>query len=245
MCGFLYIGADLGGFAFNTTKDLLMRWVALSIFTPLMRNHARRNTRRKEFYQFEHPEDFRDLLRVRYALIPYLYSEYMKAALDNDMMFRPLAFDYPSDKRAKTVEDQLMLGNGLMIAPVYEQNAAGRYVYLPEDMLLVRFESDEQYTCEYLEKGDHYVEISLKQVPVFIRKNHILPVCKAALCTDQLKSDELVVLGAVDREVSYFLYEDDGYIKDPCLSDYLTEIKVSASGEVSAPGKTIIADLTE
>ncbi len=63
------------------------------------------------------------MIGVRYRLVPYLYSEYMKAALNDDMMFRPLAFDYTDDAFATQVEDQLLLGNEIMIAPVYTQNA--------------------------------------------------------------------------------------------------------------------------
>ena len=87
MCGFLYVGADLGGFNADTSRDLLLRWLALGVFTPLMRNHSGCDTRRQEFYQFEGPEDFRSVIETRYRLIPYLYSEYMKAALNGDMLF--------------------------------------------------------------------------------------------------------------------------------------------------------------
>ena len=55
------------------------------------------------------------------------------------MYFKPLAFVYPDDKMARRIEDQLMLGNEIMIAPVYEQNAKGRYVYLPEEMKFIKF----------------------------------------------------------------------------------------------------------
>lgn len=65
MCGFLYTGADLGGFGANTTRDLLLRWLALGVFTPLMRNHAALGTREQEPYQFEHIEDFRNVIGVR------------------------------------------------------------------------------------------------------------------------------------------------------------------------------------
>lgn len=210
MCGFLYTGADLGGFAGNTTRDLMLRWIALSVFTPLMRNHARSNTRLKECYQFEGTDDFRNMLRVRYALIPYLYSEYMKASLEDTLMFRPLAFDYPDDKTARHIEDQLMLGEGLMIAPVYEQNAAGRLVYLPEDMLLVKFTSDTVYTCSILEKGAHFIEVGLAQVPLFVRQNHLLPICRGAGCVEHLDTNALTVLGYITTQTSYALYEDDG-----------------------------------
>ncbi|HJB45394.1 MAG TPA: alpha-glucosidase, partial [Candidatus Mediterraneibacter surreyensis] len=118
MCGFLYTGADLGGFGADTTRDLLLRFLALGVFTPLMRNHAALGTREQECYQFENVEDFRHVVGVRYRLLPYLYSEYMKAALTDDMYFKPLSFVYPDDKMARRIEDQLMLGNEIMIAPV-------------------------------------------------------------------------------------------------------------------------------
>ena len=85
--------------------------------------------REQECYQFENVEDFRNVVNTRYRLVPYLYSEYMKAVLNDDMYFKPLGFVYPDDKMAIRVEDQLILGNEIMIAPVYEQNARGRYVY--------------------------------------------------------------------------------------------------------------------
>src|SRR5699024_4377338 len=115
-------------------------------------------------YQLEEIDDFRHLMGLRYRLIPYLYSEFMKAALSGDMMLRPLAFDYPGDERAAEVEDQLLLGNELMLAPVYEQNASGRYVYLPETMKQLRFRMDGTIEETVLEAGSHYVEIPLSDV---------------------------------------------------------------------------------
>ena len=105
----------------------MLRHMALGVFTPLMRNHSAIGTREQECYQFENVEDFRNVVNTRYRLVPYLYSEYMKAALNDDMYFKPLGFVYPDDKMAIRVEDQLILGNEIMIAPVYEQNARGRY----------------------------------------------------------------------------------------------------------------------
>ena len=69
MCGFLYTGADLGGFGANTTRDLLLRWLALGVFTPLMRNHAALGTREQEPYQFEHIEDFRNVIGPPYTIL--------------------------------------------------------------------------------------------------------------------------------------------------------------------------------
>ena len=212
MCGFLYTGADLGGFGADTTRDLLLRHLALGVFTPLMRDHAAKGTREQECYQFEQIEDFRHVIGVRYRLIPYLYSEYMKAALNDDMYFKPLAFEYPKDKRAVRVEDQLMLGNEIMIAPVYEQNARGRYVYIPETMKFVKFLPDGTIMEEILEKGDHYVEIALNEVPLFIRSGKCIPLAEAVESVAELDTENLKMIGFEGAQ--YTLYEDDGIHKD-------------------------------
>ena len=182
MCGFLYCGADLGGFNDNATADLVLRFLALGVFTPLMRNHSALNTRYQECFRFDKPEDFRDVILVRYRLIPYLYNTLRRASEENGMMFRPLSFDYPDDPIARECETQLMLGDDCMIAPVYEQNVNGRTVYLPEDMTFVKL-SGERVTKEELSKGLHYVSIALNEVPLFIKHGRSIPLCKPALRT--------------------------------------------------------------
>ena len=212
MCGFLYTGADLGGFGADATRDLVLRHMALGVFTPLMRNHSAIGTREQECYQFENVEDFRNVVNTRYRLVPYLYSEYMKAALNDDMYFKPLGFVYPDDKMAIRVEDQLILGNEIMIAPVYEQNARGRYVYLPEEMKFVKFLTDGSISEEILEKGVHYVEVALNEVPLFIRSGKCIPVAEAAECVKDIDTSKLTMLGYEGS--SYTLYEDDGVHKE-------------------------------
>lgn len=212
MCGFLYAGADLGGFGADTTRELLLRFLALGVFTPLMRNHAAMGTREQECYQFENIGDFRHVIGVRYRLLPYLYSEYMKAALNDDLYFKPLAFVYPEDKMAVRIEDQLMLGNEIMIAPVYEQNGKGRYVYLPEEMKFVKFLPDGSISEELLGQGIHYVDIALNEVPLFIRKGKCIPVAETAECVEEIDTEHLRMIGYDGAE--YVLYDDDGVHKD-------------------------------
>ena len=208
MCGFLYVGADLGGFNADTSRDLLLRWLALGVFTPLMRNHSGCDTRRQEFYQFEGPEDFRSVIETRYRLIPYLYSEYMKAALNGDMLFKPLAFVYPEDEIALQTEDQLMLGNEVMIAPVYTQNATGRMVYLPEEMLFVKFGPEGRITQEVLPAGTHFVKVALNEVPLFIRKGACIPVADPAQTVADSDPATIRMIGWPGA--SYDRYDDDG-----------------------------------
>lgn len=245
MCGFLYNGADLGGFGCNTTEDLLLRWLQLGVFTPLMRNHAAQGTRDQEAFRFSNWEDMRNILTVRYALLPYLYSEFMKAALQDGMLFRPLAFDYPTDDTACRVEDQVMLGADCMIAPVYEQNARGRHVYLPEDMLMVRFRSAEDYDLTPMEAGHYWIELDLTEMPLFIRRGHVIPLAKPAEYVEGIDEHDLKLLGWVDKDVSITLYNDDGYTTAPSLDKGLTAITLQVQGEnatAQGNGLTLHAD---
>ncbi len=215
MCGFLYSGADLGGFGANSTRDLVLRWLAFGIFTPLMRNHSAFGTRDQECFRFGDTEEFRGIVSLRYRLIPYLYSEYMKACLKNEMLFRPLAFDYPDDTIARHIEDQLLLGESVMIAPIYEQNAVGRYVYLPEPMRFVLFKGDEIKHSEILDKGVHFIFAALSEVPLFIRKGRLLPLCAPSESVAALNEKELTLLSySPDEKATYQLYTDDGLSKD-------------------------------
>ena len=194
MCGFLYCGADLGGFGANSTRDLVLRWLAFGLFTPLMRNHSALGTRHQECYAFGDTEAFRGLVSLRYRLIPYLYREYVKACEQNEMLFKPLAFAYPQDKIACHIEDQLLLSDDLMIAPVYEQNAIGRTVYLPEEMRFVLFKGAEVVRSERLPKGHHFITVGLDEVPVFIRPGRQIPLCEPSESVDQLDTDTVTYL---------------------------------------------------
>ena len=209
MCGFLYSGADIGGFGDNCTEDLLLRWLALGIFTPLMRNHSALGTRDQEFYRFSsHKEAFRSLLQLRYSLIPYIYSEFIKAAENNELLFTPLSFEYRGDKYAESIEDQLLVGENIMIAPVYEPNAVGRYVYIPEEMTAVHFKAYDDYTLHQYSKGHYYIEIPLNEVVVFIRKNKVLTLVSPADCTANLDMSTLHFIGDVAKGQTYTLYTE-------------------------------------
>ncbi|MEE0061039.1 MAG: glycoside hydrolase family 31 protein [Acutalibacteraceae bacterium] len=223
MCGFMYVGSDIGGFGSNTTEDLVLRWTGFGVFTPLMRNHAALGTRDQECYRFDNIDMFRNVLKVRYRLVPYLYSEYMKACLNNGMMFKPLAFDYCNDPFAARVEDQLMVGDSIMIAPIYQQNAKGRYVYLPEDMLFVKLSGDEVVCKEAMTKGHHYIDVAMDEVPLFIKKGAILPLCDSALSTEELDMQSLQLIAFGDK-AEFDMYTDDGITKQ--YNTNLTKIKV-------------------
>lgn len=175
----------------------------------------------------EAAKDFRQLIGPSYippkwAFLPYLYSEFMKAALEDAPYFRPLAFDYPTDPDARKVEDQLLLGEGLMIAPIYTQNAHGRTVYLPEPMKLLRLRSVCDYDEEVLPAGRHYLACGLDEVLLFLRPGHTVPVAQPAANTSLLDDTALTFwhFSPDSQPVPYRMYTDDGVTADTDKPDH-------------------------
>ena len=209
MCGFLYIGTDIGGFGGNCSRELLLRWLAFGVFTPLMRDHAMKGTRRQECYRYFRKKDFRTVVSLRYRLLPYLYSEYMKAAVRGKLYFRPLAFDFPEDEEAAQVEDQLLVGDSLMMTPLVEKRKNKRTVYLPEDMTKVLY--DGSFHTRQLEKGYHEIHVRPNQVVFFIRKDCLVPIAEDAERVEQVDLETVTLLGTGTQ---YEQYLDDGQTKE-------------------------------
>ncbi len=217
MCGFLYSGADTGGFIGDCGRELLLRWLAFSVFTPLMRNHSCKGTKNQEAYQFGDPAAFRTIIRLRYRLLPYIYSEYMKAALTSDLYIKPVAFLYPE---AKGIEDQLLVGDSLMIAPIVREGEVQRQVFLPEEMTMVIY--DGEFRCSPCPAGWRTVHAELDEAVFFIRKNKLLPVGKVISNTREYDVENLALLG--DGR-TYELYTDDGLSLDCTTANIRTLVK--------------------
>lgn len=215
MCGFLYSGADTCGFGSNIDPELAIRWNQLSIFTPLYRNHSALGTKDQEPFAFdlEVEKIIKNTIRFRYAIIPYLYSEFMKAVNNSDMFIKQLGMEY-EDKFSKEVEDQLLIGDSIMIAPIYEPNKRGRYVYIPEDMLLWKVKDHTSKDFEIIKKGHNYIDIDIKEFSVFIRKNKMLVLGEPAQSTKDINSETLNIIAFVESEAEYILYDDDGVSND-------------------------------
>lgn len=214
MCGYLYTGADTGGFGADVTEDLLLRWMEFAVFTPLFRNHSARGTRQQEVYRFSHEERFLNVIGARYQLLPYLYSEYMKAALSGTMMFSPLSFVYGKDALARQVEDQLLVGENIMVAPVYTQNVTGRVVYFPERMKEFVFEEGKLTEGKIFEKGFSYVGMPIGTVHVFLREGYLLPVSKGGKCVEEVDFADPALYSFGDEIRPYEYYSDDGETTD-------------------------------
>jgi len=232
MAGFYYVGADTGGFGNSTTWELLTRWLQFSAFTPLLRNHSAIGNDFQEPYIFgeEVTSWNREIIRARYSLIPYIYSEMMKSVIDGSMMFRPLSFLY-KDESSRDTEDQLLLGKELMLAPVTRPNASGRTAYLPEEMAEVTLK-DGKAAMEVVHAGLRRFEYGLDSLKFYLRKDSILPYCTPAKNTMSLDIGKLHAIAFVDRVAEYELYDDDGesYGYENGES-FTTAIKVTRHGQ--------------
>jgi alpha-glucosidase len=228
MCGFMYTGPDTGGFQSDASSELLTRWMQFSIFAPLLRNHAAMGSRAQEPFAFEASttETLRDIINLRYALIPYLYSAYMKAVKTSSVYAANLIMDY-DDLRVREIEDQLLIGDALMIAPIYKQNRSGRMVYLPESMLLWKASGTEPLNLQVMDKGDHFAPISLEEVPLFIRPDKGIILGEIAQRVEEIDRSRVTFLGYFEQEIKSDFYDDDGHTKAYQQNEfYNTKIRV-------------------
>lgn len=221
MCGFMYTGCDTGGFQDDASSELLVRWNQLSLFTPLFRNHACLGTRDQEPHAFEEEttRTLRKMIELRYSLIPYLYSSYMEAVRNREVYAANLLMDY-SDERVKEIEDQVLIGDSLMITPIYKQNRSGRMVYLPEDMMLWKARGTEIENLQVMSKGDQYVPITLEEVPLFIRPNKGIILGGVAETVEAIDPSTITFLGYFDEKIEETYYDDDGVTKDYKKEDF-------------------------
>lgn len=239
MVGFLYTGGDIGGFGADVTEDLLIRWMQMALFMPLMRNHSAMGTRQQEVYRFDNQKILRDTLHVRYGLLPYLYSEFMKAALGDEMYFKPLSFLYTEDAYAPQVEDQLLAGDSVMTAPVFVQNGKGRYVYLPEEMAMIRMRSLDDYDTDRYPAGHHYIEAGLNETLLFVRPDKMLIMSDGGEYTEDVHTDHMKVFAFVKTNAVYEWYDDDGMGKKYDDPEHMTKITVAADGTYTCEGRNI------
>jgi alpha-glucosidase len=124
-----------------------------------------------------------------------------------------------------------MMGGECMLAPVYEQNAKGRYVYLPEDMLMIRMRSVADYEEVKLTKGDHYIEVDTDQLIFFVKRNTAIPIAKPAMRVKDIDPSTIQMHGWLDEEYVYELYNDDGLSKNVKLEDGIRYMKADVSLE--------------
>ncbi|XP_063207915.1 lysosomal alpha-glucosidase isoform X2 [Chroicocephalus ridibundus] len=127
------VGADICGFAGDTSEELCVRWTQLGAFYPFMRNHNDHGARPQEPYAFSRAAQaaMRNALRLRYSLLPYLYTLFHRAHSAGETVARPLFLEFPKDPNTWAVDRQLLWGGGLLVTPVLEAGMTKVSGYFP------------------------------------------------------------------------------------------------------------------
>jgi alpha-D-xyloside xylohydrolase len=247
---------DIGGFfcnSYNTQgpgsaprnpqyQELYVRWMQYGLFCPVFRSHGADAPR--EIYQFGKKGEpvydaIEKMIRLRYRLIPYLYSTAWQVTAHNESYLRPLFSDFPQDKRVWNTTDELMFGRSILAAPIVEAQYTEEKI-IKEDAMTGwdRKESTAQQgqktinwnetktVKKYLPKGCNWydfwtgryfkggqevtLQTTLDRVPMFVRAGSILPLGPEMQYVGEKTWDRLELRLYPGGDASFTLYEDEG-----------------------------------
>ena len=227
--GIPYWTMDIGGFCvenryvdgqkeFNKTgrenadykewRELNTRWYQFGAFCPLFRAHGQYPFREVWNIAPENHPAYRSILyytRLRYQMMPYIYSLAGMTYFDDYTMMRPLVMDFGEDAHVNNISDQFMFGPALMVCPVYTYGARSREVYLPETTGWYDF-----YTGKYMNNGQLTVDAPYESIPLFVHEGAIIPYGPDMLYTDEKPADEILLYVYAGKDGEFTLYEDEG-----------------------------------
>jgi alpha-D-xyloside xylohydrolase len=203
MCGHAFWSHDIGGFHRQPTPELYVRWAQFGLFSPLSRAHGM-TTRLPWEYGEKALQIFRDYVRLRYHLLPYLYTYTIIAAETSLPIIRPMMLEFPDDPNTYTMDLQYMFGEELLVAPIY--NSSGqRPVYLPEGQWI------DFWTHEVLEGSRTYkVTAPLNKLPLFVRANALIPTIEPSSTITDAPFDQVTFDAYLLEKGSFTLRDSDG-----------------------------------
>ena len=241
LTGSPHVNADIGGFfpgGYNMRgqaqtchqnpgfQELYVRWLQFGLFTPMMRSHG--ETSRREIWEFgKKGEPIYDAIektiKMRYALLPYIYSTSWQVTSKDDSFMRALIMDYAADKNVWDMNDEFMFGRSLLVAPVTEA------MYMPERRAWYDEAPDwtEKKEMEvYLPAGNRWydystnkvyngggnvtVDASIDHCPLFVREGSILPIGPDVQYASEKPWDDLLIRVYAGPSGTFTLYEDEG-----------------------------------
>jgi len=231
--GIPYWSSDIGGFTSaktypNGVKDkafheLYIRWMQFSVFTPMMRSHGADTPR--EIFQFGKPGDWSfdaqaKSIRLRYRLLPYIYSTAWQVTHQGKSFMRPLFFDFPEDPKLSNLRDEYLFGSSFLVAPVIKsqyvtkvggntveqfEQTKSRSVYLPAGNWI------DFWTGETI-KGEQTIEKStpIDIIPLYVPSGSIIPWGPDVTYASEKNWQELEIRVYPGANGSFTLFEDEG-----------------------------------
>jgi alpha-D-xyloside xylohydrolase len=213
LTGLPYWTTDCGGFfrpgsgqfASPDYNELLVRWFQYSAFSPIFRVHGYQT----ETEMWNYPAAFPTLLkydRLRYRLIPYIYSMAWKVTNDGYTLMRALPMDFRADEKVYGISDQYMFGSAFLVSPVTAAKATSRELYLPASTSWTNF-----WTGESTPGGKQIAaDAPLDTLPLFIRAGSIVPFGPELQYAAEKPADPLEIRVYPGADGSFTLYEDQG-----------------------------------
>ena len=208
LTGIAFAGYDVGGFVGDASTKLFARWISIGALSPFFRGHSMINSRDSEPWSYgeEVEQISRNYIRLRYQLLPYIYSLFHDASQTGMPIQRSLAINYAFNSKVydHQFQHQYLFGPSILVAPVESIKDVTK-IYLPEG---------EWY---YLHHGrkfsgeqEFYLDCPIHKLPVFIKAGAILPMQKPVSNTKE-KVDQLALHVYAGKEnTSFEFYEDDG-----------------------------------
>jgi len=221
MSGIPWWTMDIGGFSVESRyynpspanleewRELMTRWHQYGAFVPLFRSHGEFPYR--EMYNTapeSHPayKTMVEYNKLRYRLMPYIYSLAGQAWLNDYTIMRGLTMDFSLDNEVFDIADQYMFGPALMVNPVTEYKARSRKVYLPAASDWYDLRSGKHYSGGSVTEADAPYEY----MPVFVREGSIIPFGPEMQHTSGKPADPITLYVYTGADGSFVLYEDEG-----------------------------------
>ncbi|HKF03366.1 MAG TPA: glycoside hydrolase family 31 protein [Candidatus Sulfotelmatobacter sp.] len=211
LSGIPYWTTDIGGFVFGSPTDpafreLFVRWFQYATFNPVLRVHGTRKPDENELWSYG--PDAQNILmsfdRLRYRMLPYIYSLAWKTTSEAYTPMRPLVMDFRDDTRAQNIGDQFMYGPAFLVSPVTEPAASTRQVYLPAAKWF------DFWTGSAIEGGQMINAITpLDRLPVYVRAGSIVPLGPEEEWSTEKPADPIEVRIYRGANGDFTIYEDE------------------------------------
>jgi alpha-glucosidase (family GH31 glycosyl hydrolase) len=233
MSGVPFCGSDIGGFSCGPTNpELYIRWMEFGAFSPLMRAHGTDIATEPVYMDSTTCSLVRDYINLRYSLLPYNYSLVWEASRSGTPMARPLFFDVNDDAAANMI-DEYLWGDAFLVAPVVNEDAVMRSVYLPAGNWI-------DYWTEHAFSGPRTImaEAPLNRLPLFVKAGSIIPTIPPRTTTKGYSSDTLIVHYYPDfavTSVPYIMYNDNGETPDAYDAGHYETVTITPElGDIGA-----------
>jgi len=194
---------NVGGY--DDYPELYTRWFEYATFLPIFRTHGSRTYNEVWSYGREAEPILEKYLKLRYQLIPYIYSLSYHTYESGAPSMRALFMDFPGDAKVSDIRDEYMLGPAFLVAPVSDQGVTSRKVYLPAGSDWYNYWTNER------QRGGQTitVEAPIDQLPLFVKAGSILPLGSPVESTnDAQKIERVRIYPGADAD--FTLYDDDG-----------------------------------